>query len=440
MMGMDREKENRKAYLCRLRTLKEKEDKYKMNETRKKFQGKKRGIKITLALLLLVGVGVSAYLIKAYNDVGDTASSIYNEVSVQKKREDAVDVADATQPISFLLLGVDTGTAEEERIEQGRSDTVMVCTVNPNTRTTTLLSIPRDTYSAIVGYEDEYDYVGDYYDKINHAYAYGGVEMAINSVQNFLDIPIDYYVEVNFDGLVDVVDAIGGIEITSPLTFDFYGPQFIEGETRVLTGYEALQFSRMRKQDPEGDLGRQKRQQMVIKAILDKVLSMGSLVNYKDLLTSVEDNVQTNVTLDDIISIASGYRNALESFEQNYLAGTEMYIDEIYYYYVDPEERLRLSNMLRAQLELPEISLDELETSSNEPYFNPDIYYENEYEDSSSEGYSDQYVAPTPSTDSEEYYYEEPETSYYSEESYSSDEIIYSEENDEAGAYTDSGY
>ena len=438
MMGMDREKENRKAYLCRLRTLTEKEDKYKMNETRKKYQGKKRGIKIALALLLLVGVGVSAYLIKAYNDVGDTASSIYNEVSVEKKREDAVDVADATQPISFLLLGVDTGTAEEERVEQGRSDTVMVCTVNPNTRTTTLLSIPRDTYAAIVGYEDEYDYVGDYYDKINHAYAYGGVEMSINSVQNFLDIPIDYYVEVNFDGLVDVVDAIGGIEITSPLTFDFYGPQFIEGETRVLTGFEALQFSRMRKQDPEGDMGRQKRQQMVIKAILDKVLSMGSLVNYKDLLTSVEDNVQTNVTLDDIISIASGYRNALENFEQNYLAGTEMYIDEIYYYYVDPEERLRLSNMLRAQLEIPEITLDELETSSNEPYFNPDIYSESEYADSSIDDYSDPYVDS--STDSEEYYYVEPETSYYSEESYSSGEIISPEEPVDTSAYTDSGY
>ena len=348
--------------------------KVKMNESRTNKEGKKRALKIVLSVLLLSVVGVAAYLIKAYNDVGNTASTIYNEVSVEKKREDAVDIEEATQPISFLLLGVDTGTAEEERVEQGRSDTVIVCTVNPNTRTTTLLSIPRDTYSKIVGYEDEYDYIGEYYDKINHAYAYGGVEMSINSVQNFLDIPIDYYVEVNFDGLVDVVDAIGGIEITSPLTFDFYGPQFIEGETRVFTGFEALQFSRMRKQDPEGDLGRQKRQQMVIKAILDKVLSMGSLVNYKDLLTSVEDNVQTNVTLDDIISIASGYRNALENFEQNYLTGSEIYIDEIYYYYVDPEERLRISNLLRSELELPEITLDELETSSDEPYFNPDVY------------------------------------------------------------------
>jgi LCP family protein required for cell wall assembly len=96
------------------------------------------------------------------------------------------------------------------------------------------LSIPRDSYAEIVGYSDVYDYYGDYYDKMNHAYAFGGTEMSINTVQEFLNIPIDYYVEVNFDGLVDIVDAVGGIEITSPLTFDFYGPQFIEGETQIL--------------------------------------------------------------------------------------------------------------------------------------------------------------------------------------------------------------
>lgn len=188
------------------------------------------------------------------------------------------------QPLSrspSYYWGLTPGTAEEERTETGRSDTIIVCTVNPNTKTATLLSIPRDTYSEIMGYGDLYDYYGDYYDKMNHTYAFGGTEMSINTVQEFLNIPIDYYVEVNFDGLVDIVDAVRGIEITSPLTFDFYGPQFIEGETRILTGFEALQFARMRKQDPDGDLGRQKRQQMVIKAILDKVLTMGTVVNYK---------------------------------------------------------------------------------------------------------------------------------------------------------------
>ena len=389
-----------------------------MNEIRKSRQGKKRILKTVLSVLMIAMVGVIAYMFKAYSDIGSTAESIYNEVSVVEMREESIEVETATQPISFVLLGVDTGTAEEERTETGRSDTIIVCTVNPNTNTTTLLSIPRDSYAEIVGYSDVYDYYGDYYDKMNHAYAFGGTEMSINTVQEFLNIPIDYYVEVNFDGLVDIVDAVGGIEITSPLTFDFYGPQFIEGQTQTLTGYDALQFSRMRKQDPEGDLGRQKRQQMVIKAILDKVLTMGTVVNYKNILSTLEDNVQLNMSLDEIISVASGYRKSMENFQQFYVEGEELYIDEIYYYYVDPKERLRLSNILRTELELPEITIDEISTSANEPYYDTNAYstdssYSDTTYDSSTYGQSDVY---TPNY-SDPYYEEETYTEdYYNEE------------------------
>jgi len=384
-----------------------------MDETRKSRKGRKRIWKVIFSILMVVMVGAIAYLFKAYSDIGSTADSIFTSVNVNEMREEEIEVETATQPISFLLLGADTGTAEEERTETGRSDTIIVCTVNPNTKTTTLLSIPRDSYTEIVGYSDLYDYYGDYYDKMNHAYAFGGTEMSINTVQQFLNVPIDYYVEVNFDGLVDIVDAVGGIEITSPLTFDFYGPQFIEGQTQTLTGYDALQFSRMRKQDPEGDLGRQKRQQMVIKAILDKVLTMGTVVNYKNILSTLEDNVQLNMSLDEIISIASGYRKSMENFQQYYVEGEELYIDEIYYYYVDPEERLRLSNILRTELELPEITIDEMETSTNEPYYYSDDYSST---DSTTDDYSSEYSAD-PTTENEDSYYEtETGTTTYSEE------------------------
>lgn len=392
-----------------------------MNETRKGKHGRKRVWKVIFSVLLIGMVGTAAYLFKAYSDIGSTAESIYTSVNVNEMREEEIEVETATQPISFLLLGADTGTAEEERTETGRSDTIIVCTVNPNTKTTTLLSIPRDSFAEIVGYSDVYDYYGDYYDKMNHAYAFGGTEMSINTVQQFLNVPIDYYVEVNFDGLVDIVDAVGGIEITSPLTFDFYGPQFIEGQTQTLTGYDALQFSRMRKQDPEGDLGRQKRQQMVIKAILDKVLTMGTVVNYKNILATLEDNVQLNMSLDEIVSIASGYRKSMENFQQFYVEGEEMYIDEIYYYYVDPEERLRLSNILRNELELPEITIEEMETSADEPYYYSDDYSSTDTTDSTVDDYSSEYYVD-PTTEYESSYYEtETGTTTYSEETYYSE-------------------
>ena len=400
--------------------IQEKEERM-MNETRKGKNGRKRVWKVIFSVLLIGMVGTVAYLFKAYSDIGSTAESIYTSVNVNEMREEEIEVETATQPISFLLLGADTGTAEEERTETGRSDTIIVCTVNPNTKTTTLLSIPRDSYAEIVGYSDVYDYYGDYYDKMNHAYAFGGTEMSINTVQEFLNVPIDYYVEVNFDGLVDIVDAVGGIEITSPLTFDFYGPQFIEGETRILDGYEALQFSRMRKQDPEGDLGRQKRQQMVIKAILDKVLTMGTVVNYKNILATLEDNVQLNMSLDEILSIASGYRKSMENFQQFYVEGEEMYIDEIYYYYVDPQERLRLSNILRTELELPEITIEEMETSADEPYYYSDDYSSTDTTDSTVDDYSSEYYVD-PTTEYESSYYEtETGTTTYSEETYYSE-------------------
>lgn len=391
-----------------------------MNETRKSRKGRNRVWKVFFSILMVVMFGAIAYLFKAYSDIGSTADSIFNSVNVNKIREEEIEVETATQPISFLLLGVDTGTAEEERTETGRSDTIIVCTVNPNTKTTTLLSIPRDSYTEIVGYSDLYDYYGDYYDKMNHAYAFGGTEMSINTVQQFLNVPIDYYVEVNFDGLVDIVDAVGGIEVTSPLTFDFYGPQFIEGQTQTLTGYDALQFSRMRKQDPEGDLGRQKRQQMVIKAILDKVLTMGTVVNYKKILATLEDNVQMNIPLNEIVSIASGYRKSMENFQQFYVEGEELYIDEIYYYYVDPEERLRLSNILRTELELPEITIDEMETSTDEPYYYSDDYTTTDTTETTVDDYSSDYYVD-PSTEYDDSYYPETDTMYsdvYTDSSY----------------------
>ena len=169
---------------------------------------------------------------------------------------------------------------------------------------------------------------------------------------------------------------------------------------------------------------------MVIKAILDKILTMGTVVNYKNILATLEDNVQLNMSLDEIISIASGYRKSMENFQQFYVEGEELYIDEIYYYYVDPEERLRLSNILRTELELPEITIDEVETSANEPY-----YYSDDYTtDSTVDDYSSDYYVD-PSTEYDDSYYDTGTSDYSEETYYSETESYYYEE-----TYTDSEY
>lgn len=341
---------------------------------------KRRNRKILYVVLGIFLIGY-AWFWKAYNDVNRTSNNIFNKLTTDDKRESSI-VIEATQPISFAFLGVDNGAYGRQE-EVGRSDAILVGTVNPKTHTTTLVSIPRDSYALMVGYEP---YGQPYYDKLTHAYAFGEAEMTINSIQEFIDIPIDYYVEVNMQGLMDIVDAIGGIEVTSPLTFDYEGNYFTEGETRLLNGTEALAFARMRKTDPEGDFGRQKREKLVIKAILDKALSLGSLMNYESILETLENNVRTNLTFKDMKDIYSAYGKSLENFQQDSLPGEELWLDDIYYYYVYPEDRLALSNQLRKELELPEIELDDLPLLDVDYgyldggyYYEEESYYEEEY-------------------------------------------------------------
>lgn len=346
------------------------------------FFKKKRRNK--MLLYTLIGILLVCYTLfwKAYNDVSRTSNNIFNNLNTNNKRESEI-VIDATQPISFAFLGVDNGAQGRDTLT-GRSDAILIGTVNPKTRTTTLVSIPRDTYSLMVDYEP---YEGrPYYDKLTHAYAFGEAEMAINSIQELVNIPIDYYVEVNMQGLMDIVDALGGVTVTSPLTFDYQENYFTEGETRLLNGKEALAFSRMRKTDPEGDFGRQKREKIVIKAIMDKALSLGTLANYESILQTVEDNVKTNLTFKDMTEMFLTYGKSLENFETENLTGEELWLDDIYYLYTYPEDRLEVSNILREQLEIEKIEKSDL-TLSDVDYTRENTWY---YEESSweyDEGY-----------------------------------------------------
>lgn len=351
-----------------------------MSMSRKNTQKKKRRRRkiLFICISLFLVIYTAGWMI--FNQVNSTANNIFNDISINDKRDGSEVVIDATQPISFAFLGVDNGTVDRAD-EPGRSDAILIGTINPNTKKTTLVSIPRDTYALMDGYDTEGGWL--FYDKLTHAYAFGDAEMAINSIQELINIPIDYYVEVNMTGLIDMVDAIDGIEVTSPLTFDYQGNYFTEGETRVLNGKEALAFSRMRKTDPEGDFGRQKREKLVIEAIIDKALSFDSIKNYQSVLRTMEDNVKTNLSFSEITDLLGGYRNALGNIQQDNLVGEEMWLDEIYYLYANPQDRLELSNQLRKELELSEIEMEDLALSDTDqyyldPYYVEDTYYEDD--------------------------------------------------------------
>lgn len=200
-------------------------------------------------------------------------------------------------------MGVD-----ERDGDKGRADTLIYMTVNPKTNTTDMVSIPRDTYTKIIGKGTM--------DKINHSYAFGGTQMTVDTVENFLDVPVDYFVKVNMESFRDVVDTLGGITVNSTFAFSYDGYSFGKGEI-TLNGKEALAYTRMRKEDPRGDFGRQDRQRQVIQGIINKGANISSITKFGDMFKVVEDNVKTNLT-----SITCGISSPITKVRGNILNST----------------------------------------------------------------------------------------------------------------------
>jgi LCP family protein required for cell wall assembly len=285
-------------------------------------------------------IGVAA---KLYFDVSNSIQETYQ--SVERDREDRLreNDVDLSQKDSFsvLLMGIDTG--DLGRVEQGRSDTMMVATISPQDNQTTVVSIGRDSYVDIVGHGTT--------DKINHAYAFGGPAMAMNTVEKFLDIPIDHYVSINMAGLKELVDAVCGIEVDNEITFSQDGFDFAIGRTS-LNGELALAYSRMRYEDPNGDYGRQERQRKIVEGIVKKVLSLDGITQYQTILNAVEQNMKTDMSFDDMRTLAFNYRSAFQTIKQDQLQGEGFMQDGISYQRVSDEELARVQKELKAQLNL----------------------------------------------------------------------------------------
>ncbi|WP_078431856.1 LytR family transcriptional regulator [Metabacillus halosaccharovorans] len=307
-----------------------------MRERKKK---KNKWLWITLSVIGLLVLGTGGYAFYLYKSASDTVASIQEDLDRDKseKRTEEI-VFEEKDPISILLMGVD-----EREGDSGRSDSLILMTVNPNTNTTQMVSIPRDTRTEIIGKGKQ--------DKINHAYAFGGTEMAINTVENFLDVPVDYFVKINMESFKDTVDAVGGVEVNNTLNFSYEGYDFTEGMTK-LDGKKALAYTRMRYDDPRGDFGRQERQRQVIEAVIKKGANVSSITKFGDMFGVVRDNVKTNLTFDEMWDIQANYKTAAQNLEQFQVEGSGTKIDGIYYYIVPEEKRLALSDQLKEHLEI----------------------------------------------------------------------------------------
>ncbi len=294
-----------------------------------------------VAIIGVIAIVLSvAFLFNVYTDIKKTAQEIYTptQVEVSEKREEAVDIM-AKEPFSILILGVD-----EREGDNGRSDTMIVLTVNPKLETTKIISIPRDTYTEIIGKNIK--------DKINHAYAYGGMDMSMKTVEHLLDIPIDYVAQINMESFKDIIEIVGGITVDNTFEFEYDGEYFQVGKLE-LDGERALKYVRMRYEDPSGDFGRQNRQKQVIQGVIEKSLSLNTVFNYKSIFQTLENNVEINVVFDDIMEIRKNYSSSFSTIEQHYLNnGTGERMGGIYYYIPDENELTELQQTLKKHLEM----------------------------------------------------------------------------------------
>lgn len=310
--------------------------------SRRSSRGKKVFLTIfaIVAALVVIAAGVGA---KLYFDLSGSIKQTYEAVERKntetKKRQQPVDL-NKKEPFSVLLLGIDTG--DLGRTEQGRSDTLMVATVNPNDNKTTLVSVPRDTYVDIVGYGTQ--------DKINHAYAFGGAAMSMDTVENYLDIPIDHYVSINMMGIKELVDAVGGVDVNNDLDFSISGNHYAFGPIH-LNGEEVLGYLRMRYDDPRGDYGRQLRQRAVVEAVVKKVLTLDGVTQYRNILDAMEGNMKTDMSFNDMQKIALDYRSAFTAIDQLQMQGDGFMQDGVSYQRVSEEELNSVQNQLKKQLD-----------------------------------------------------------------------------------------
>lgn len=328
----------------------------------KKNKNKKRKNKgkialISLIVLTLVGAGtyvfrkplaVMAFDLFLSGQVEKKLDKSYAPLEGEVTNPVSVVKQEQLNPFSILLLGID-----QREHEPSRSDTMIYSVVRPKDSKVLLISIPRDTYTEIIGKDKK--------DKINHAYAYGGEKMAKDTVKNFIGHDLDYYAAINFEGLREVVDALGGIKL--PITKDIVNKEkdhekfTIKAGKPLYDGQEALNYVRYRE---DSGVNRTIRHQIFLNAMVDRMMQLDQVMKIPELMDMLGDDFKTDMTPSSIVGLAKqimlGDRPEISSFS---IVGEGKRMHGVYYDIAN-EEDVAYANELIDNWSNPDTKPEEL--------------------------------------------------------------------------------
>lgn len=233
--------------------------------------------------------------------------------------------------IHVLVMGND-----QPELGTGRADVLLVLSMDPVKRQLTFLSIPRDTRTLIPDFQVE---------KINAGYAHGGATRQTLAVEHFLGIPMDKYVEISMNGFQRAIDLVGGVTVNPPFEFSLDQYHFKPGTVR-LNGEQALAYSRMRKQDPKGDLGRNDRQREIIRSLM-KSLGELSPTEFNDLLVKLQRDLRTDFSPSEVVELRRIHDYLLTNQVTESVRGVNRKLGGVWYFQVSDQERRRLHLRLR---------------------------------------------------------------------------------------------
>lgn len=309
---------------------------------------KKPVLKIILTVLIILLLAFGSYAFYLYYVGKKAADNAYDSNSRGQSELRDTEVTPLEDNISILFVGIDDSEKRDQGKSNSRSDALMVATLNNDEKSVKLLSIPRDSYVYVpeFGYED----------KITHAHtASTGVNSTIDTVEEMLNIPVDYYFELNFDAFIQIVDALGGIEVDVPYELDELDENdkrtiHLEPGVQTVNGSEALALARTRHYD--NDFKRGERQQMILEAIVEKATSVTSFTKYASLLNAVGDNMTTNMSFGEMQGLFIYLTGGMPDIDSLKLEGTDDTSTGVYYFKVNDESMLNIRQTLQKHLGL----------------------------------------------------------------------------------------